>query len=511
MRFPRPSNPIVISAATLLVAALFSSGDQRAEQSSHRESLVGNPKSSTATLASANSPTPRTSISDRASTNRPPLVFVQAPVVAKGDVRTRFPRGSRLVRLEAQSPRESPLNLTPGFFAVADPQISFDGAKVLFTALTKRGARWQIWEMNVDGSSKRQVTKCDADCLRAAYLPREHFAYTAVEGNGGRLKSDIHVALLDGSEDHQITFGPGNYQVETVLRDGRILVSAASPLVARGAKSSTLYALRHDGTSLQSLRCEHKQPAHRADAVELADGSVVFVKTLGERVGGELATIRRAALHNSVLNPPAASWSPRPLGEGKLIVARKDAGTRSTARFDLYAVDSSTGRVDELIYKDTKLSSVQAVPVAAHAVPRWYWSTIKPDAKSGYFICLDAYHSADEPSGRITTPVKQVRVLTLDSAKGKERSLGEAPVEADGSFYVAVPPDQPMRFELLDEQGSVIRAQESWIWARPGEERGCVGCHEDKSVAPENRWPMTLRRFDTPTPMGTEVDVKVEH
>jgi hypothetical protein len=148
--------------------------------------------------------------------------------------------------------------------------------------------------------------------------------------------------------------------------------------------------------------------------------------------------------------------------------------------------------------------------VAAHAAPRWYWSTLNPEAKSGYFICLDAYHSADEPTGRIAAPITKVRVLTLDPASGEERSLGEAPVEKDGSFYVAVPPDKPMRFELLNEKGAVIRAQQSWIWSRRGEERGCVGCHEDKSVAPENRWPLTLRRFDTPTPLGSEVDVKVE-
>jgi hypothetical protein len=93
----------------------------------------------------------------------------------------------------------------------------------------------------------------------------------------------------------------------------------------------------------------------------------------------------------------------------------------------------------------------------------------------------------------------------------QERPLGEASVEADGSFYIAVPPDQPVRFELLDAAGTVIRAQRSWIWSRPGEERGCVGCHEDKSVAPENRWPLALRSFDTPTRLGVEAELKAAH
>jgi hypothetical protein len=444
---------------------------------------------------------------------RPALVFVQAPEVVEGDPRARFPQGSRLAFLPPDSQPESPVNLTPEFFASADPQVAFDGTKVLFAALERPGTHWQIWEMKVDGSSKRRVTNCTADCLRPAYMARENVVYTMVEVKSGRITSGVRVVKLDGSEDHPITFGPGNYQVETVLKDGRILLSADSPLVSEGAGSRVLYALRPDGSGLQSLRCEHQQEARRGDAAELPDGTVVFVKSQDSSAGGALAMIRRGATRNSTLNPLAAkAWSPRSLSEDKFIVARraaKPSGAR--ARFDLYAVDSLTGRTGGLIYKDGELSSVQAVPVSAHAVPRWYWSTLNPEAKSGYFICLDAYHSADEPTGRIRTSISKVRALTLDSSTGREVSLGEAPVESDGSFYIAVPPDQPVRFELLDARGGVIRAQQSWIWSRPGEERGCVGCHEDKAVAPENRWPLTLRRFDTPTPLGSEVDVKVEH
>jgi hypothetical protein len=72
--------------------------------------------------------------------------------------------------------------------------------------------------------------------------------------------------------------------------------------------------------------------------------------------------------------------------------------------------------------------------------------------------------------------------------------LGEASVEPDGSFYVQVPANRAVRFVLLNEQGRVIREEQSWIWTRPGEERGCTGCHGDKAVAPENRWPMALKR-----------------
>jgi hypothetical protein len=445
------------------------------------------------------------------------IIFVQAPVVAAGDLATRFPQGSRLARSPIGSKPGAAVNLTTEFFAVADPEISFDGTKVLFTGKKDPQAHWQVWEMSLDGSGKRQITSCDSDCLRPAYLPREQIVFTAVRENSSPVRTEIQVVNRDGSGAHPISFGPGNFQVETVLRDGRILLSASSPLTPGASTVSfrQLYTLRSDGTALASLRCDHRRPSSQTDAAELDDGSVVFTRPIqtGSDVAGELAQIRQGAKHNSALTaPPAAYWSPRRLGPDQLIVARRNASARGPAqRFDLYAFDPATGQPGPLVYRDTTLSSVQAVPVAAHPIPRWYWSTIKPELAEGYFICLDSYSSADAPGGRIGNPIARVRVRTLDPATNHERSLGDAPVEEDGSFYVAVPPDVPVRFELLDAAGRVIKAQRSWIWSRPGEENGCVGCHEDKAVAPPNRWPLALRRLDTPMRLGVQAAPQAAH
>ena len=44
----------------------------------------------------------------------------------------------------------------------------------------------------------------------------------------------------------------------------------------------------------------------------------------------------------------------------------------------------------------------------------------------------------------------------------------------------------PLRFELLDERGTTVAAQDSWTWVMPGESRGCIGCHEDREMAAPN-------------------------
>jgi hypothetical protein len=447
--------------------------------------------------------------------DHPDIIFVQAKSVQSGKLSQRFPAGSRIVRFEKESRRLA--DLTQDFFCAADPRISFDGSKVLFAAKKDAATAWQIWEMNTDGTEQRQVTHCPKDCLSPAYLPREAIAFSGEVPDGdGTGAYQLFVAKLDGSDVQQITFGPGDYQLETVLQNGLILASARSPLEMpeKSKHSRNLYTMRPDGTALAAFRSDREDPAIRSQAEELDDGSVVFVKNtkLDSEIGGNLAAIERGATHNSIIGPLSASiWSPRQLEATRLIVARRVSSPAAAAKFDLYSFDFIHGKFQAPIYHDSELSSIEANPIAAHAAPRWYWSTLRPDIKMGYFICLDASLSDEGLKGRLAQFPNRVRVLELDPSTDKEASLGEAPVERDGSFYIAVPPDRPVRFELLSSEGKVMRAQKSWIWARSGEEHGCVGCHEDRAVAPENRWPLALRRFDAPFCLGVQPPLQAAH
>ncbi len=439
---------------------------------------------------------------------KPALIFVEAAVVSRSapplGLLQRFPEGSRLVRLSPapRAPNSSQAeNLTTDFFAVSDPQVSYDAAKVLFAGKKDRASSWQIWEMEASSLEKHQVTNCPSDCVRPVYLPRNDIAYTMVTSRD----SEVYVSKTDGTIARAITFGPGNFVVETALADGRILLTAAAPLSPDSTAQATreLYTVRSDGTGLSSFRCDHRPGVVRTDAIELSDGTVVFVKTDAQSLaGGALAAIPRGALHNSAISSPvgpasAVYVSPQPWDSGQFIVSKLVAGTN---HFDLYAYDAAKGQ-GQRVFGDPSLSSLNATTVESRTPPRWYWSTIKPDLGIGYFVCLNSRVTSDAPGGVFSQAAK-VRVLTLDTSSGHESTLGDARVESDGSFYLAVPPNQPVRFELLDGAGKTVHAQRSWIWARPGEDRGCVGCHEDKAQTPENLWPQALRSFDTPTRLG---------
>jgi Hydrazine synthase alpha subunit middle domain len=432
------------------------------------------------------------------------IVFIQTPVFTAGDPAQRFPLGSRLehLHLAADGATLSVSPLTPQLFAAGDPQVSFDGRRILFAGRVRRNAPWQIWEMPVEGGSPRQLTHCAGDCVQPKYLPEGEIAYTALRGAGMARGSEVQVCRNDGSDAHPITLGPGNYEVETVLSSGRLLLSAELPLLGTaGAKQSrTLYLVDPDGSGLMLLRQDDSARAIRSGAVELADRTILFMQRGAESASDErLAWIRPGALHPTNIKPaPSGYASANAFDEGTLLVSRRAKGSR----FDLYRLALSSSGREQLLYRDARASSVQAVVIASHSEALVYRSILHPDRKSGRILCLDVYASRDFASGHL--PGQIVRVRALLKSKNGEKILGEAPVERDGSFYATVPADLPIRLQLLGAHGEVLKQQRSWMWVRTGEDRGCVGCHESQALAPENRSPMTLERLDTPTPLTGE-------
>ena len=89
------------------------------------------------------------------------------------------------------------------------------------------------------------------------------------------------------------------------------------------------------------------------------------------------------------------------------------------------------------------------------------------------------------------------------------RAVAEA-VEANSGLNLAVNcagvlgADRPLLLELIDRDGVRLAAQRNEIWVRPNETRGCVGCHESRVLAPENRVPMAIRRQPVAIGVGSD-------
>jgi hypothetical protein len=156
-----------------------------------------------------------------------------------------------------------------------------------------------------------------------------------------------------------------------------------------------------------------------------------------------------------------------------------------------------------LAVKDADL--VQPVVVTERRRPLQHPTALHPWSYAN-LLSLDARKSRE---GDLKTAPKSVRLEALD-ASGHAVAMGTAPVESDGSFFVQVPGDRPIRFSLVDGKGAVVRQEHGWFWIRSGEQRICVGCHTGPERASENTVPAVLLRTITPVDLTAAMQASTQ-
>ena len=189
--------------------------------------------------------------------------------------------------------------------------------------------------------------------------------------------------------------------------------------------------------------------------------------------------------------------SPAAVPDGNLLVSRRPAD--GSAQHAVYLLDL-TAKKATLVFDDPLYHDVQAKMVAPRTEPDGRSSSVIDTDPLGKLYCLNVY--TPDQAGKVLLPagaVKQVRVVEgvpgraesgdeqggADTRKVLRRSLGQAPVAADGSFNLQVPANIPLELQLLDERGVTLRTS-GWVWTRNHFNQGCVGCHEDPELTPEN-------------------------
>ncbi len=83
--------------------------------------------------------------------------------------------------------------------------------------------------------------------------------------------------------------------------------------------------------------------------------------------------------------------------------------------------------------------------------------------------------------------------------------LGTVPVEEDGSAFFRIPSGIPVLFQALDAEGLAVQTMRSLTYVQPGQTLACVGCHEQRNMAPlPARAPLASLR--EPSPLTREPD-----
>jgi len=383
----------------------------------------------------------------------------------------RFPAGAAIVLVSAGERRA----LVPDFAATADPDPSFDATHVLFAGRQNPGDPWRIWEVALDGGTPREVSTGEGDCYRPLYLPGDQVVWTRRTAAG----SQIEIAPLAGGKPERLTFTTGHVLTADVLRDGRVLFEAEHEY--GGKPVSEIMAVYPDGTGVESIRCDHG--ADRHSPKQVASGDIVFVEH------GRLARFTSALAHETAVTSQPAGEIAGPVadpGNGEFIAA-----TRATAQqpFHIAAWQIPGRRADR--------NEVEPIVVAPRTVPRRFPSALLATRTAGNLLCLNVATSRDAIHG---SAIRAIRAYTQD-AGGRPALLGTQTVEKDGSFFIQVPGDKPLRLEAIDAAGHVVSAERNWWWMRVAEQRACVGCHAGPERAPANAVPQVLLRRDVPVPM----------
>lgn len=416
------------------------------------------------------------------------MIVTAAPVyvpLAELHGQERFPRGAQLLLVHAG--KAAPL--VPDFWASADANLSFDAQTLLFAGKRNAGDPWQIWELTLKDGSLRKVIATAANAERPFYLPGGRMVWAERTREGFQLQSSADGHPADGTQWNPtagpgvlpLTYTRGNAFPADVLRDGRILFEAGYPL----GEGSTpeLYLVYADGSGVESVRCDHGRA--RWGGTQIGSGDVVFTE------GTSLARFTSPLAHEVPVAAPRANFAgaiAETASGAWLVSARATSGAHYAIKIWQPGAASMP-----TVFAESGEDLVEPVVVAPRPRPNRHPSGLHPWDYAN-LLALDVRISRN---GALRGVPARVRLEAQDAA-GESRTMGTAPIESDGSFFVEVPSDRPIRFAVLDARGGVLRQERGWFWTRSGEQRICVGCHAGPERAPENRVPAVLLRSTTP-------------
>lgn len=432
-----------------------------------------------------------------------------APDYSEGSM-WRYLPGARIIATDIDEPGKTIL-LTEDFHSACFPEISYDGKFMLFTAQKNEGDPWQIWEMNLLNLFSRKITSFEENCTDPVYLPGERIAFSRETENDTVGKAHcLYVCRLDGTGCQQITFSPASNFATTVLKDGRLLT--VSTTVKPESDNPILLVMRPDGTKADMFYRGTANNKVISSICETSDRHLIFVETNESDPGrGDLVSISynrplhtRANLTESIEGSFIFALPVSP--ENYLVSYRKS----DSDKFAIYSFDASVKKLGPLVFSDPGYNAIDAVIAEKYQRPKKLPSEVDMQVKTGLIMCqnINVFDAALPLSFHETHKAFRIELTGIDT------TYGVVEVEKDGSFYLKVIADTPFQIRTVDDKGNVISGPCSWLWLRPNERRGCVGCHEDPELVPRNQLSLAVRKPPVIIPIHlnevTEKSVELE-
>ena len=426
------------------------------------------------------------------------------------------PDAGKLYKFNLRTGQTSIL-LDPKGGSVRDPQVHYDGKKIIFAYRPAGTDYYHLHEINIDGTGLRQLTSGDFDDIEPTYLPDGDIVFIST-----RCKRWVNCWMTQVAVMYRCDAGGGNItQISAntehdntpwVMPDGRLLYTRWEYVDRSQVEYHHLWTMNPDGTGQQVFYGNMRSWTVMIDAKPIPGTQKVlanFSPGHGANEHGGVATIVSG---DNGPDDPAAPKSlhkggrirdPYPLSEDLFLMARGN---------QLVLMDDQNH--EEILYTDpTKIALNEPRPIQPRPREPVIPSRLDPKEPTGRMVLADVYMGRNLP-GVERGQIKKLLILEslpkpVNFSGGPdlltwlgtftlERVLGTVPVEPDGSAYFEVPARRQVFFVALDEHDMSVKRMQSFTTVMPGEVLSCVGCHEERNLAPGHTSAGTLMAMRRP-------------
>jgi hypothetical protein len=462
-----------------------------------------------------------------------PHVPYELPFKFEDGVYWGYGDGGRLCKLNLRTGQLKTLLDDPRG-GVRDPQVHYNGKKIVF-AYRKGGEHvYHLYEINTDGTDLRQLTDGPDDDIEPTYCPDGSIVFGSsrcrrfVNCWYSRVAS-LYRCDADGRNVRMLSSNNDHDNTPWMLSDGRIAYMRWEYVDRSQVHFHHLWTMNPDGTDQMTFFGNELGGTAYLDAKPIP-GTNKIVTSFSPGHGmpehrGPVAIVdpSRGPDANAAVrfvskqpNEWSASWhDPFAFSEDAFMAANPEG---------IFLMDGAGNaeRIYQLPAADrAKLECHEPRPIVARQREPIIPNRVDLAKPTGRVVLSDIYFGRNM-AGVKRGSIKKLLVLqqlpkpvnfsggmeplTIGGSFTLAEIVGTIPVEPDGSANAELPALKSLFFVALDENDVSVKRMHSFTVLQPGETLGCVGCHEQRNIAPDNPVDrMALKR--SPSPVSPIADV----